>query len=95
MTEVTKDRYQEMLGCLPPVYISEIDGQPINGFACSEAYTHTRNAVVLGTYYKDKATGKYYETFCELYTPEGKAVFDTWGHTYGTGYKCKTVDIKR
>lgn len=38
---VSEDRYEEMRGAVPPIYINSIDGHGVtNGFAVGEAYSH-------------------------------------------------------
>lgn len=62
--EITEDRYYDMLGAVPPLWISSLDGKPMKAaFALGEAYSHAKigdgyKATFLAFYEKD---GKYYE----------------------------------
>jgi hypothetical protein len=59
--EVDEDRYDWMLGVMPPIYITSIDGEKIqSGFAMSEPNSHV------------KVEGGYKATFTALYKKDGK-----------------------
>jgi len=84
MKEITEDRWEYMLEVLPPLYVSHLDGKPIkSGICCSEAYTHNDKGVVLTICYKGE-DGKFYEGFANVFTKDGKAIWDTYNHCYTT-----------
>ncbi|MGP8216321.1 MAG: hypothetical protein ACLQQ4_12195 [Bacteroidia bacterium] len=60
--EVTEDIYNDMLDVLPPIFINEVYGKKVEGFAVSEPM----NSVTL------KETGKEYPTFNVFYKDGGK-----------------------
>lgn len=65
--EITEDRFNDQHEEVPPLYITHIDGEPINrGFAAPDAITHLRDhTVVLPVFYE--RGGKYYKCFCALF----------------------------
>ncbi len=60
--EVTEDIYNDMLGALPPIFINEVYGKKVEGFAVSEPMS----SVTL------RDTGKEYPTFNVFYKDNGK-----------------------
>ncbi|MGP8215319.1 MAG: hypothetical protein ACLQQ4_07130 [Bacteroidia bacterium] len=60
--EVTEAIYNEMFEVLPPIYVSEVYGKKVEGFAVSEPM----NSVTL------KETGKEYPTFNVFYKDSEK-----------------------
>ena len=84
MKQISQDRWEYMLEVLPPLYVKELDGKPIeNGICCSEAYTHNDKGVVLTICYKAD-DGNYYEGFANVFTKERKPIWDTYNHCYTT-----------
>lgn len=90
--EITEDRYYEMLGVVPPIYLAKLDDQPVNGFAVSEAYDFTFGTVVLSVFYKQD--DKFYETLATVRTPKGYAINDTYNHQHMRNYLAKTLRLK-
>src|SRR4051812_32048764 len=92
-TLISEDRYNEMLGCLPPIYVYTIDGKKAEkAFAMSEAYTQDRNTLVFYVYYK--AGDAFYETKALVWTGERKPLDDGFEHQYGRGYMAETWSEK-
>lgn len=86
---IDEERHNYMLEVIPPLWITHVDGKNVRqGFACSEAYTHSLNAVVLTVCYKHE--GKYYETLCEIFKTDGTAIWDTYNHCYTRDNIAKT-----
>ena len=84
MKQITEERWEYMLGVLPPLYVKELDGKPIkDGICCSEAYTHNEKGVVLIICYKGE-DGNYYEGLANVSTKEGKPIWNTYNHCYQT-----------
>jgi hypothetical protein len=71
--EATEDRYDDMLGAVPPIYCSSIDGVGVRGgFAVGEAYSHNNKGETI--YYGFYQVGdKYYETLVK-FVSKGKVV---------------------
>lgn len=67
---ISEDHYDNMLGAMPPIWITNLDGIPLKGaFALGEPYNHVKlgdiyKAVFLAFYEKD---GKYYEVGNKVY----------------------------
>jgi hypothetical protein len=40
LKETTEEQYYDMLGAVPPIYIHELNGKRVKGFAVGEAYSH-------------------------------------------------------
>ncbi len=81
--EITEDRYNDALECLPPIYLCSIDSTSYkDAFANSEAYSHNEKGVVLAVYFIHG--GKYFEAFANIKTAAGSWVQDTYEHCYRT-----------
>lgn len=89
-TEITEDRYDDMLEVLPPIYITHVDGNKVkSGFCVSEPYTHLNNGgVVLTTCYK--LDGKYYMCLCAAFKYNDNAIKDTYNAEYTRDNYCIT-----
>jgi hypothetical protein len=73
--EITADRYDDLLDCMPPVYIIMLDGVKIQkGFAMGEPYTHAIGTVVSTVCYEKD--GKYYMTEACLFKGNGAKITD-------------------
>lgn len=82
MKEITEERWEYYLEVLPPLYVTHLDGKPIKrGICCSEAYDHNDKGVVLTICYKGD-DGKYYEGYANVFTQDGKEIWDTYNHCY-------------
>jgi len=80
---IDEERHDYILNVLPPLYISYVDGVKVkNGIACSEPYTHGKNAVVLTVCYR--VEDKYYEVDCEIFKADGTPIWDTYDHCYSS-----------
>lgn len=100
LKEITEERYYELLECVPPIYISELDGEKVKGaFAVGEANRHANDGrpaytVCLMKNISENANFKYYEYFqteAVLSTSEDKPVIYTELHTYSRGNKAQSI----
>lgn len=64
-SEITEERYYEMLECLPPGKWHDLN-ERFNIFHCIEAYTGSLNS----HFVKDRQTGKYYEALRSRFTKD-------------------------
>lgn len=69
---ITEDKYDDMHGVLPPIYISSIDDIKVGGFAVSEPYDSFKGLPTFGVYFKFK--GKYYSAVASLTKADGKPI---------------------
>jgi hypothetical protein len=84
MQVITEERYDYMLEVLPPLYVSQLDGKRIKkGICCSEAYSHNDKGVVLTICFKGE-DGNYYEGLANVFTKDGKQIWETYNHCYTT-----------
>jgi hypothetical protein len=89
--EVTEDNFHEMHECLPPIYLSHIDGQRIKfGFAVSEPLTHCEAGAVVSLYWEGE--GKFFTAQGILANDEGTPVFYTENAVWGT-FLGRTVHV--
>jgi hypothetical protein len=73
--EITEDQYDEMLNCMPPVYIIMLDGVKLErGFAVGEPYTMAIGTMVCTVCYEKN--GKYYMTKACLFKGNGAKITD-------------------
>jgi hypothetical protein len=93
--EVSEDRYYEMLGVVPPLYFSTLDGVSVRGgFAVGEVYTHEiydgkYRGVYDAFYQKD---GKYYQVTGMVYfTDKNSAKRAEYKYAGGGGVKSKKI----
>ena len=64
VVEIDKDDYFDMLNAVPPIYIQELNGTTVRGFALGEAYSHItlENGKGVATYKAYlRANGKFYK----------------------------------
>jgi len=81
---INEEIYNEMLSCLPPIYIKSINGYTVNeAFAVSEAFCHTDRTVVLDIYYE--YNGEYYSCLCEVFTKNNSHMFYYNDYEFTTG----------
>jgi hypothetical protein len=85
-TASTQERHDYLLEVLPPIYLSRIDGVPVKaGIACSEAYSHTsQDIVVLDCAYMDNE-GNYKECQCVVFNSKAQGITDTYEAQYSRG----------
>lgn len=98
LKEVTKDKYFEMLEVLPPIYISKIEADTgtveiLKGFAVSEPYTENSKGLVFSVFFYN-INHKYYEVFCNVKTPSGAYVLESYDAMFGKGYTAEIANIK-
>lgn len=95
-TPVSEDRYEEMRGAVPPIYITSIDGHGVtNGFAVGEAYTHDATPDGFKALYTAFYTfgDKYYEVADLVYfTGKGLAKTMQLASKYAEGGDVKIGD---
>lgn len=91
LKEITEEKYYDMLEAVPPIYVSELDGEQIKaGFALGEAHSQTKGQL---TYILClKKDDKYYEIETILFTPDGKPILYTELVTYSRGNKAQSID---
>ena len=87
--EITEERYDNAFECLPPIFISHLNGKPIkNCFANSEAYKHNEKGVVLAVYFN--VDDKHFETFANIVTNDGRYMQESYNYHYST-LKAETI----
>lgn len=92
---VAIDSLECALECVPPIYIKWLKvgdhERKISGFAVSEAMTYANGTVVCSVYFQEG--GEAYKAICEIRTPDGGNIDDTYNHQYGRGYIASCVQI--
>lgn len=89
----TEDKYDDMLGVLPPIYVSHIDDIKVKGgFAVSEPYSSDEHGnPTFGVYFE--YNGKFYTAIASLTKEDGKPIkFSTYNNEeFSRGNKAKSV----
>ncbi|HYC28221.1 MAG TPA: hypothetical protein VEB42_05380 [Chitinophagaceae bacterium] len=81
--EITKDRYDYAFECMPPIFVSHMNGKPVkHGFASSEPYTHNTYGAVCSVYWKEDE--RHYTSLCNLVAQDGNRVHYTELFVYRT-----------
>lgn len=92
---VSEDKYDDMLGVLPPIYISSVDDIPVSGFAVSEPYDDDEHGnPTFGIYFEFQK--KYYHAIASLTKPDDKPITYAMynNEEYSRGNKAKSVKNK-
>lgn len=71
--EITEDKFDEMLGVLPPIYFTMmLDDKKVSGFAVSEPADEKDGIPTFNGFFK--SNGKHYECVVTLKNPAGKNI---------------------
>lgn len=91
---IGKKRYNEMLEALPPIYVDEVDGMKVSGFAVSEPSSERQGIPTFTVCFKQGE--KYYEKECTLKNADGEDItFRTYNdHEFSRGNKAITAEKK-
>jgi len=89
--EITEDKFDTMLESMPPIFVSEMDGNKCEGFAVSEPNSTREGKPTFWTYVK--MNGKHYKVHATLTDKSGKditlASYNNMEYTKGN--KAKSV----
>lgn len=91
LKEITEERYYELLEAVPPIYVSELDGEKIkSGFAVGEANRHANDGRPAYTVCLME-DNKYFEVEAVLSYPDGKPILYTELATDSGGNKAQSI----